>query len=130
MVSAPTPEQHLLDTLRADEATVRAAEVRKIRTAIEWAVAHEVLSLDDASFHAGFGEHGLTLAGPGAPLVGENAVTELSVALGSVDRGWTPSARVCARGPLPLPPPVGGRDLRSVSVVAGQARGRGDDEPV
>ena len=35
MASAPTPEQHLLDTLRADEATVRAAEVRKIRTAIE-----------------------------------------------------------------------------------------------
>ncbi len=82
MAGAPTPEQHLLDTLRADEATVRAAEVRKIRTAIEWAVAHEVLSLDDASFHAGFGEHGLTLAGPGAPLVGENAVTELAVALG------------------------------------------------
>ncbi len=87
MASAPTPEQHLLDTLRADEATVRAAEVRKIRTAIEWAVAHEVLSLDDASFHAGFGEHGLTLAGPGAPLVGENAVTELSVALGLSTEG-------------------------------------------
>ncbi len=42
MATAPTPEQHLLDTLRADEARVRAAEVRKIRTAMEWAIAHEV----------------------------------------------------------------------------------------
>ncbi len=46
------------------------------------------MSLDEASFHAGFGEHGLTLAGPGAPLVGEAAVTELAVALGlSTDGG-------------------------------------------
>ncbi len=87
MAGAPTPEQHLLDELRTHEATARAAEVAKIRAAIEWAIAHEVLSLDDASFHAGFGEHGLTLAGPGAPLVGENAVTELSVALGFSTEG-------------------------------------------
>ncbi len=80
--------QGLLDALRSDEAWVRAAEVRKIRTALEWAIAHEVMSLDEASFHAGFGEHGLTLAGPGAPLVGEAAVTEMAVALGlSTDGG-------------------------------------------
>ncbi len=34
--------QGLLDALRSDEAWVRAAEVRKIRTALEWAIAHEV----------------------------------------------------------------------------------------
>ncbi len=44
MAGAPTPEQHLLDELRTHEATVRAAEVAKIRAAIEWAVAHEVMS--------------------------------------------------------------------------------------
>ena len=88
MTGAPTPEQHLLDTLRTHEATARAAEVAKIQAALDWAIAHEVLSLDGASFHAGFGEHGLTLAGPGAPLVAESAVTELSVALGlSTDGG-------------------------------------------
>ena len=87
MASAPTPEQTLLDELRTHEATARAAEVAKIQAALEWAVAHEVLSLDDASFYAGFGEHGLTLAGPGAPLVGESAVTELSVALGLSTEG-------------------------------------------
>ncbi len=90
MPAAATDEtrQGLLDALRSDEAWVRAAEVRKIRTALEWAVAHEVMSLDEASFHAGFGEHGLTLAGPGAPLIGEAAVTELAVALGlSTDGG-------------------------------------------
>ena len=46
-----------------------------------------MLSLDDASFHAGFGEPGPTLAGPGDPLVGESAVTELSVALGLSTEG-------------------------------------------
>ena len=53
-----------------------------MRHTIEWAVAHEVLSLDDAMFTAGYGEHGLTLAGPGAPLIGEAAVVELAAALG------------------------------------------------
>ena len=33
-------------------------------------------------FTAGYGEHGLTLAGPGAPLIGEAAVVELAAALG------------------------------------------------
>ena len=87
MAGAPTPEQTLLDELRTHEAVARAAEIAKIQAAIEWAVAHEVMGLDDASFHAGFGEHGLTLAGPGAPLVGENAVTELAVALGLSTEG-------------------------------------------
>ncbi len=118
MAGAPTPEQHLLDTLRADEATVRAAEVAKIRTAIEWAIAHEVLSLDDASFHAGFGEHGLTLAGPGAPLVGENAVTELSVALGLSTEGGRRLLGCCVGGPLPVAEVVG-------SGLRGGVRGGG-----
>ncbi len=90
ITTAPSDEtrQGLLGALRTWEAGIRAAEVAKIQVALEWAIAHEVMSLDDASFHAGFGEHGLTLAGPGAPLIGEAAVTELAVALGlSTDGG-------------------------------------------
>ncbi len=45
-VAAATDEtrQGLLDALRAREAGVRAAEIAKIQVALEWAVAHEVMS--------------------------------------------------------------------------------------
>ncbi len=122
--------QGLLDALRSDEAWVRAAEVRKIRTALEWAIAHEVLSLDEASFHAGFGEHGLTLAGPGAPLVGEAAVTEMAVALGLSTDGGRRFLGVILEVRYRLPASVGGGVVGAVCVVAGQDRRRGHHDPL
>ncbi len=84
----PAGPAGLLDAVRAHEQTIRTVEVAKLCAALDWAVAHEVDRLEVAAFSDGFGDHGLTLAGPGAPLVAESAVSELALAMGvSSDAG-------------------------------------------
>src|SRR3954471_5622605 len=66
---------------RDSVARTYAAEGDKLHAAIAWAAMHSVESMDDAACYPGF-ESELALAGPGAPLVAEFAVSELAVALG------------------------------------------------
>ena len=88
MATATGTPAALLDAVRAHEQTIRAGEVAKLCAALDWAIAHEVDRLEEAAFSDGFGEQGLTLGGPGAPLVAESAVAELALALGvSSDAG-------------------------------------------
>lgn len=78
----------LVAALRGSEAALRAAELGKIHATLDFAAAHEVSRLEDAAFHAdceegsAFDEHGLALAGTGAPLMAESAVAEAGVAWG------------------------------------------------
>ncbi len=83
-----TGASDVLDRLRRDQGALAAAEIARLEDTVAWAAAHEVAHLDDAAFLAGFGDTGLTLAGPGAPLVAESAVAELALALDmSTDAG-------------------------------------------
>src|SRR4051812_49570881 len=70
----------VLSAVRDEVAAVMVAECNKMVLAIEWAAMHSVDAMDDAACYPGF-ESELALAGPGAPLVAEFAVTELAVAL-------------------------------------------------
>ncbi len=66
-----------------DARAVRAAvEVAVLVSILGWCTAHEVTRDDETLWLAGYGDHGLTLGGPGCPLVRESAVIELAAALG------------------------------------------------
>ena len=61
-----------------------AAEVRMLQAAVAWAAMHSVDSLDAAATVTDryFGDTGVPVAGPGAPLVGEFCVSEFAAAIG------------------------------------------------
>ena len=86
-MSTPTgPEASaLLDGVRAESKAAIEAEVRRLQLVLDWCVLHET----DDEEQASFGDHGIPLAGDGAPWVSEFAVMELGTALG----GSTDSAR-------------------------------------
>ncbi len=73
--------RELLTSARGARASRDAAEVELLRTTIEWCAAHRV-DEDQAMWLAGYGEHGLSLGGPGCPFVRESAVVEYAAALG------------------------------------------------
>ena len=61
-----------------------------MRAAVQWAGMHSVDSIEEAATlaEAGFGDTGLPVAGEGAPLVAEFAITEFAAAIGlSTDAG-------------------------------------------
>lgn len=66
------------------------AEALQLRAAVDWAAMHSVDSLADAAtaWDPSYGDTGIPVAGPGAPLVAEFSVAELAAALGlSPDAG-------------------------------------------
>ncbi|MDP2773674.1 MAG: DUF222 domain-containing protein, partial [Nocardioides sp.] len=80
-MTTPTgPEStQLLDGVRADSRAAILVELRRLHKVLEWCVLHET---DDEGV-ASFGDHGIPLAGDGAPWVSEFAVMELGAALGT-----------------------------------------------
>jgi hypothetical protein len=82
MTSTPAD---LLEVMRNTTKAAIAVEVRRLGAVIEWCVIH---ATDDEA-EASFGDHGIPLAGDGAPWVSQFAVMELGTALG----GSTDSAK-------------------------------------
>src|SRR5918998_434576 len=87
---AVSRSQELLAGIRDDQQAIADREIAKIRKIAEWAAEHVVA--DDAADIATLTERGLDtglpLAGPGAPLISDFAVMELSALLGrSLDSG-------------------------------------------
>ena len=72
----------VLAAARADQQVADAAEARLLQHTVEFAAMHSVDSMEDAAFHDGFGDQPMPLAGEGAPLVAEFAVTEFAAAIG------------------------------------------------
>ncbi|WP_134738346.1 HNH endonuclease signature motif containing protein [Nocardioides sp. 503] len=79
-MSNPTgPEaSHVLAQVRAGRTTQAQGELDTLRSVLQWCVLH---ATDDEA-EASFGDHGIPLAGDGAPWVSEFAVMELGAALG------------------------------------------------
>ena len=75
---------------RSQRATADLAEARQLQAAVAWAAMHSVDSLADAAhlWERSYGDTGVPVAGPGAPLVAEFSVAEFAAALGlSTDAG-------------------------------------------
>ncbi|GAB2883975.1 HNH endonuclease signature motif containing protein [Nocardioides pacificus] len=87
--AAPDTAAAVLEAARLSRAGADAAEVRQLQSAVDWAAMHSVDSLTDAALaHDGYGDRGLPIAGEGAPLVAEFAITEFALAVGmSTDAG-------------------------------------------
>ena len=68
----------LLQVMRTETRAAIAVEVRRLHAVIDWCVLHET----DDEGEASFGDHGIPLAGDGAPWVSEFAVMELGAAMG------------------------------------------------
>ncbi len=79
----------VLAAARADRAIADAAEARLLQHAVQWAAMHSTDSIDDAATIADrYGDTGMPVAGEGAPLVAEFAITEFAAAIGvSTDTG-------------------------------------------
>ncbi|GAB3765381.1 hypothetical protein FB382_002124 [Nocardioides ginsengisegetis] len=80
----PETPAEVLAAARAEKQVAQAAECRLLELAAEWAAMHSTASIDDAATHwaAGFGDTGIAVAGPGAPLVAEFCVAEFAAAVG------------------------------------------------
>ena len=65
------------------------AEADLLQAAVDWAAMHSVDSIEDAATIADrYGDTGMPVAGEGAPLVAEFAITEFAAAIGvSTDAG-------------------------------------------
>ncbi|GEP33716.1 hypothetical protein NSZ01_14840 [Nocardioides szechwanensis] len=68
----------VLASLRAHRAVRDRAEIAILNDVLDWCVLHQT----DDEGEAAFGDHGIPLAGDGAPWVSEFAVMELGTALG------------------------------------------------
>ncbi|WP_193609979.1 HNH endonuclease signature motif containing protein [Nocardioides lijunqiniae] len=68
----------LLEVMRTTTRTAAAVEVERLGAVIDWCTLHATTDETEASF----GDHGIPLAGDGAPWVSEFAVMELGAALG------------------------------------------------
>ena len=80
----------VLDYAREQRRIADRAEANLLEAAVAWAAMHSVDSIEEAEtlIEAAFGDSGMPLAGAGAPLVAEFAVTEFAAAIGlSTDAG-------------------------------------------
>ncbi len=79
----------VLAAARTDRAIADAAEARLLQHAVAWAAMHSTDSIDDAATVSDrYGDTGMPVAGEGAPLVAEFAITEFAAAIGvSTDSG-------------------------------------------
>ncbi len=84
-----TRSEELLVGIRDDQTVIAEREISKLRKIAEWTAEHVVADEADASTLTERGlDTGLPLAGPGAPLISDFAVMELSALLGrSLDSG-------------------------------------------
>ncbi|RHW28926.1 HNH endonuclease [Nocardioides immobilis] len=84
-----TRSRELLAGIRDDQTAITEHEISKIRRIAEWAAEHVVADGAEASTITERGlDTGLPVAGPGAPLISDFAVMELSALLGrSLDSG-------------------------------------------
>ncbi|WP_134738196.1 HNH endonuclease signature motif containing protein [Nocardioides sp. 503] len=73
-----SPAADLLEVMRTTTRAAAAVEVQRLGAVIDWCVLHTTTDEAEASF----GDHGIPLAGDGAPWVSEFAVMELGAALG------------------------------------------------
>ncbi|GAB2884646.1 HNH endonuclease [Nocardioides pacificus] len=87
--AAPDTAAAVLEVARVRRAMADRAEAEQLQAAVDWAAMHSVDSLADAALvHDGYGDRGLPIAGEGAPLVAEFAITEFALAVGmSTDAG-------------------------------------------
>ena len=76
---AETPAGVVLADLRQARADREAAELRSYQHSLAWAALHEVDDVDRACV---FDDSPVPVAGEGAPLIGEEAVSEYAAALG------------------------------------------------
>jgi hypothetical protein len=74
----------VLSFARDQRAAADRAEALQLRAAVEWAAMHSVDSISEAATLRveGYGDTGLAVAGPGAPLVAEFSVAEFAAAVG------------------------------------------------
>ena len=74
----------VLAAVRSEAAAADAAEARKLRLAVSWAAMHSADSLASAAtvWDRDYGDTGIPVAGPGAPLVAEFSVAEFAAAVG------------------------------------------------
>ena len=103
LAKADTPAG-LLTFARSERATADLAEARQLQAAVAWAAMHSVDSLADAAhlWERSYGDTGVPVAGPGAPLVAEFSVAEFAAAVGL---STTPAAATSGGGRAALPPP-------------------------
>ncbi len=82
--SSPDTPAAVLAAARAQRAAADRAEADLLELAVAWAIMHPAESLEVAeTVHVrGFGDTGMPVAGPGAPLVAEFAVAEFAAAIG------------------------------------------------
>ncbi len=74
----------VLDFARDRRGTADRAEADLLQAAVTWAAMHSVDSITDAAtiWDRRYGDTGITVAGPGAPLVAEFSVAEFAAAIG------------------------------------------------
>src|ERR1044072_7651873 len=73
----------VLAAVRTDRAVADAAEVRLLQHAVAWAAMNSTDSIEDAAMVGDrYGDTTILVAGEGAPLVAEFAVTEFAAAIG------------------------------------------------
>ena len=74
----------VLAAVRSSRSVADAEEARLLRLAVSWVGMHSVDSIDDAAtvWDRTYGDTGITVAGPGAPLVAEFSVAEFAAAVG------------------------------------------------
>ena len=74
----------VLGSVRDRRAVADRAEADLLQLAVSWVAMHSVDSIDDAAtvWDRTYGDTGITVAGPGAPLVAEFSVAEFAAAVG------------------------------------------------
>ncbi len=80
----------VLAVARDARSAANQAEATLLQAAVDWAAMHSTDSIDDAAaiWHPSCGEHGVPIAGEGAPLIAEFSVAEFAAAIGqSTDAG-------------------------------------------
>src|SRR5919112_457328 len=82
--SRPETPAGVLAAARARRAEADRAEADLLQLAVEWAVMHPAESIEEAETIRlrGFGDTGIPVAGPGAPLVAEFSIAEFAAAVG------------------------------------------------
>src|SRR5919112_357303 len=80
----PDGPSELLAFARDQRAAADAAEANLVQAAVAWAVMHPAESVEDAETIdvRSFGDTGIPVAGPGAPLVAEFSIAEFAAAIG------------------------------------------------
>ncbi len=89
-ISSPDSPSAVLAAVRSARRVEDAEAARQLRLAVDWAAMHSVDSLADAAtvWDRDYGDTGVPVAGPEAPLVAEFCVAELAAAIGvSTDAG-------------------------------------------